>query len=227
MSANEFLTRVNLMKGYRFPDYDTPVKVGPHVAVVGAGNVAMDAARSALRLQHDVCARLADENGHAGEVHIVYRRSRAEVPAREEEFHHAGRGRRHLRLPHQPIEILGDEKGNVRGMRCIRMELGEPDASGRRSPVPIEGSEFEMPVDTVIFALGTSPNPIVFTDAQGLQRTKHGTVVADDRDGPDQQAGRLGRRRRRHRRGDGHQRDGRGKAGRCGHARSSATRTST
>ncbi|OQA46608.1 MAG: Glutamate synthase (NADPH) small chain [Chloroflexi bacterium ADurb.Bin325] len=187
MSANEFLTRVNLMKGYRFPEYDTPVKVGRAVAVIGAGNVAMDAARSALRLQtlHAERQRLtaADEPIAAGEVHVVYRRSRAEVPAREEEFHHAEEEGVIFDFLTNPIAILGDERGNVRAMRCIRMELGEPDASGRRSPMPIEGSEFDMPVDTVIFALGTSPNPIVFTGAQGLERTKHGTVVADHETG--------------------------------------------
>jgi glutamate synthase (NADPH/NADH) small chain len=188
MSANEFLTRVNLMKGYKFPDYDTPVKTGRHVAVVGAGNVAMDAARSAKRLQKLYAPVDANGDGDGeglsgGEVHIVYRRSRAEVPAREEEFHHAVEEGIICDFLTNPIEVLGDEKGNVRGMRCIRMELGEPDASGRRSPVPIAGSEFEMKVDTVIFALGTSPNPIVFTDAQGLQRTRHGTVVADDATG--------------------------------------------
>ena len=186
MSANEFLTRVNLMKGYRFPDYDTPVKTGRHVAVVGAGNVAMDAARSAKRLQRLYAS--IDGDGPS-EVHIVYRRSRAEVPAREEEFHHAVEEGVICDFLTNPIAILGDEKGNVCAMRCIRMELGEPDASGRRSPVPIAGSEFEMKVDTVIFALGTSPNPIVFTDAQGLQRTKHGTVVADDSTGRTKLAG--------------------------------------
>jgi glutamate synthase (NADPH/NADH) small chain len=186
MSANEFLTRVNLMKGYKFPDYDTPVKTGRHVAVVGAGNVAMDAARSAKRLQR-LYAPLDGDN--PSEVHIVYRRSRAEVPAREEEFHHAVEEGIICDFLTNPIEILGDAKGNVRAMRCIRMELGEPDASGRRSPVPIAGSEFEMKVDTVIFALGTSPNPIVFTDAAGLQRTKHGTVVADPETGRTKLAG--------------------------------------
>ncbi len=193
MSANEFLTRVNLMKGYRFPEYDTPVKVGKHVAVIGAGNVAMDAARSALRLQtlYAERQRLAGENGHSarGEVHVVYRRSRAEVPAREEEFHHAEEEGVIFDFLTNPIAILGDEQGNARAMRCIRMELGEPDASGRRSPVPIDGSEFEMPVDTVIFALGTSPNPIVFTDAKGLERTRHGTVVADPETGRTNKAG--------------------------------------
>ena len=188
MSANEFLTRVNLMKGYKFPEYDTPVKTGRHVAVVGAGNVAMDAARSAKRLQMLYAPVGANGSGN-GEVHIVYRRSRAEVPAREEEFHHAVEEGVICDFLTNPTEIMGDEKGNVVAMRCIRMELGEPDASGRRSPIPIEGSEFVMPVDTVIFALGTSPNPIVFTDAQGLQRTRHGTVVADAETGRTKLAG--------------------------------------
>lgn len=185
MSANEFLTRVNLMKGYRFPEYDTPVKVGRRVAVIGAGNVAMDAARSALRLQVMQAARerAAGETPADHEVHIVYRRSRQEVPAREEEFHHAEEEGVIFDFLTNPVEILGDEKGAVRGMVCIRMELGEPDASGRRSPVPIPGSEFEMAVDTVIFALGTSPNPLVFNNAPGLVRTRHGTVVADSETG--------------------------------------------
>ena len=179
MSANEFLTRVNLMKGYRFPEFDTPVKVGHRVAVIGAGNVAMDAARSAKRLQ--MMARASQGDGQAGdEVHIVYRRSRTEVPAREEEFHHAEEEGIIFDFLTNPVEILGDGQGNVRALRCIRMMLGEPDASGRRSPIPIEGSEFEMPMDTVIFALGTSPNPLVFMDASGLERTKYGTVVVKD-----------------------------------------------
>lgn len=177
MSANEFLTRVNLMKGYRFPDYDTPVKIGRQVAVVGAGNVAMDSARSAKRLQ--IMSAGTAENAQPDAVHVVYRRSRAEVPAREEEFHHAEEEGIIFDFLTNPVAILGDDRGNVRALRCIRMELGEPDASGRRSPVPIEGSEFEMPMDTVIFALGTSPNPIVFNEAPDLQRTKYGTVVAD------------------------------------------------
>ena len=196
MSANEFLTRVNLMKGYRFPEYDTPVKVGRKVAVIGAGNVAMDSARSALRLQTlHASPQKARDSAHNGnpvtapgrcgpaEVHIVYRRSRDEVPAREEEFHHAGEEGVIFDFLTNPVAILGDEQGRVRSMRCIRMELGEPDASGRRSPIPIEGSEFEMPMDTVIMALGTSPNPIVFNNAEGLQRTKHGTTVADSETG--------------------------------------------
>ena len=180
MSANEFLTRVNLMKGYLFPEYDTPVKVGKKVAVIGAGNVAMDAARSSLRLQ---TLRAQQKGEEPGEVHIVYRRSRAEVPARAEEVHHAEEEGVIFDFLTNPVEILGDEKGNVRGMRCIRMELGEPDESGRRRPIPIEGSEFEMEVDTVIFALGTRPNPLVFMEAEGLERTKWGTVVADPKTG--------------------------------------------
>jgi glutamate synthase (NADPH/NADH) small chain len=165
-SANEFLTRVNLMRAYRFPEYDTPVMVGKKVAVVGAGNVAMDASRSALRLG-------------AEEVIIVYRRSREEMPARAEEIENAEAEGIEFMLLTNPVEILADSNGWVRGMRCIRMELGEPDESGRRRPVPIPGSEFEMEVDMVIMALGTRPNPLVFTDADKLERTKHGTVVAD------------------------------------------------
>jgi len=190
MSANEFLTRVNLMKGYLFPDYDTPVKVGRKVAVIGAGNVAMDAARSSLRLQWLAQKPgFSEKPGFSGEVHLVYRRSRDEVPAREEEFHHAVEEGVICDFLTNPVAILGDDQGRVRGMRCIRMALGEPDASGRRSPIPIEGSEFEMSVDTVIFALGTSPNPIVFNHAAGLQRTRHGTVVADDATGRTQKPG--------------------------------------
>ncbi len=182
MSANEFLTRVNLMKGYRFPEYDTPVKVGRKVAVVGAGNVAMDSARSSIRLQK-LQANKPGLSVEPGEVHIVYRRSRDEVPARAEEFHHAVEEGVICDFLTNPVAILGDEQGRVRAMRCIRMALGEPDASGRRSPIPIEGSEFEMEMDTVIFALGTSPNPIVFNRAPDLQRTRHGTVVADETTG--------------------------------------------
>ena len=169
-SANELLTRTNLMKGYLFPKWDTPVKVGKRVAVVGAGNVAMDAARCSLRLG-------------APEVHIVYRRSRDEVPARAEEVHHAEEEGIIFDFLTNPVEIHGDENGWVRGIRCIRMELGEPDASGRRRPIPIPGSEFEMAVDTVVMALGTQPNPLVFTEAKELERTRWGTVVADERTG--------------------------------------------
>jgi len=170
LSANEFLTRVNLMKAYLFPEWDTPVKVGRKVAVVGAGNVAMDASRCALRLGAD-------------EVHIVYRRSAEEVPARAEEVHHAEEEGIIFDFLTNPLEIYGDEKGWVRGMRCIHMKLGEPDASGRRRPLPIEGSEFDMDVDMVVMALGTRPNPMVFTDSGGLERTRHGTVVADEQTG--------------------------------------------
>jgi glutamate synthase (NADPH/NADH) small chain len=169
-SANEFLTRVNLMKAYLFPDWDTPVKVGQKVAVIGAGNVAMDSARSALRLG-------------AEEVHIVYRRSSEEVPARAEEVHHAEEEGIIFDFLTNPVEIYGDDRGWVRGMRCIRMKLGEPDASGRRRPLPIEGSEFDMDIDMVVMALGTRPNPLVFTESGGLERTKWGTVVADEETG--------------------------------------------
>jgi glutamate synthase (NADPH/NADH) small chain len=180
MSANEFLTRVNLMKGYLFPDYDTPVKVGRRVAVIGAGNVAMDAARSALRL-----GRIqADQEGtEPPEVHIVYRRSPAEVPARAEEVEHAHEEGVVFDFLTNPVEIFGDENGTVVGMRCISMELGEPDESGRRRPIPIEGSEFDLEVDTVIMALGTRPNPMVFRESGGLERTRWGTVVADEESG--------------------------------------------
>jgi glutamate synthase (NADPH/NADH) small chain len=187
MSANEFLTRVNLMKGYLFPEYDTPVKVGKNVAVIGAGNVAMDAARCSLRLQRLEAKANGGEPGEgpsdAAEVHIVYRRSRREVPARAEEFHHAEEEGIILDFLTNPVEILGDDEGNVVGMRCVRMELGELDSSGRRRPIPIEGSEFDMAVDTVIFALGTSPNPLVFVDAEELERGKWGTVIADEETG--------------------------------------------
>ena len=177
MSANEFLTRVNLMKSYLFPEYDTPTKVGKKVAVIGAGNVAMDAARCSVRLQKLFTKNATDQ------VHIVYRRSMEEVPARGEEVHHAQEEGVIFDLLTNPVEIIGDDKGAVKAMRCIRMELGEPDASGRRRPVPIPGSEFEIEVDTVIVALGTSPNPLVFIDADGLERTKWGTTVADEATG--------------------------------------------
>ncbi len=171
MSANEFLTRVNLMKAYLFPDYDTPVRIGQKVAVIGAGNVAMDAARCSLRLQY--------MKGKGGEVHIIYRRSRDEVPARLEELIHAEEEGVIFDFLTNPVEITGDERGNVKAMRCVRIRLGEPDASGRRRPEPIKGSEFEMEFDTVIMALGTSPNPLVFINAEGIERTPHGTIKAD------------------------------------------------
>jgi glutamate synthase (NADPH) small chain len=179
MSANEFLTRVNLMKAYLFPKYDTPARIGKKVAVIGAGNVAMDAARCSIRLQS-----LSDgDDGMPGEVHIVYRRSRDEVPARKEEFHHAEEEGVIFDFLTNPVEILGNTKGNVRALRCVRMRLGEPDESGRRRPLPIKGSEFEIEVDTVVMALGTSPNPLVFVDAEGLERTGRGTAVADPETG--------------------------------------------
>ncbi len=180
MSANEFLTRVNLMKAYQFPDYDTPVRLGKKVAVIGAGNVAMDAVRCSKRL---LSLEAKKTGGTPGEAHIVYRRSKDEVPARAEEVQHAAEEGVIFNFLTNPIEILGDEKRTVRALRCVRMELGEPDASGRRKPVEIKGSEFEMAVDTVIMALGTSPNPIVFVDADGLERTKYGTAVADHKTG--------------------------------------------
>ena len=152
-SANEYLTRSNLMKAFR-DDYDTPIAAGKKVAVVGGGNVAMDAARTALRLGAD--------------VHIVYRRSEAELPARAEEVHHAKEEGIIFDLLTNPVEILVDDNGWVKGMTCIRMELGEPDASGRRRPVPVAGSEFTIEVDTVIMSLGTSPNPLISSTTSGL-----------------------------------------------------------
>lgn len=166
-SANEFLTRTNLMKGYKFPDYATPVKVGKRVAVLGAGNVAMDAARTALRLG-------------AEEVSIVYRRSRAEMPARHEELEHAEEEGVKFQLLTNPVSIEGDEKGSVRALTCLRYELGEPDASGRRTPVAIPGSEFEMQVDTVVEAIGQGPNPLVTKSTAGLELNKRGNIVAKE-----------------------------------------------
>ena len=164
-SANEFLTRNNLMKAYR-DDYMTPVIRGHKVVVVGGGNVAMDAARTALRLGSDTA--------------IVYRRTENELPARREEVHHAKDEGVEFRMLTNPVEILGDERGWVRGIRCIRMELGEPDASGRRSPVPVPGSEFEIETDEVIMALGTSPNPLIAGTTSGLETTRRGCIAADE-----------------------------------------------
>ncbi len=166
-SANEFLTRTNLMKGYKFPDYATPVKVGKNVAVLGAGNVAMDSARTALRLG-------------AENVYIVYRRSRAEMPARNEELEHAEEEGIQFRLLTNPVAIVGDERGWVKSLTCLRYELGEPDASGRRSPIAIKGSEFEIPMDTVVVAIGQGPNPLVTTSTPGLDLNKRGNIVADE-----------------------------------------------
>ena len=164
-SANEFLTRVNLMKAYQ-PGSDTPIEHAKRVAVVGGGNVAMDAARCAKRL--------------GAEVHIVYRRSEAELPARAEEVHHAKEEGIIFDLLTNPVSIEGDEKGHVQSMTCIRMELGEPDASGRRRPVPVEGSELQFEVDAVIMALGTSPNPMSTKGTEGLEKTRKGCVAADE-----------------------------------------------
>lgn len=164
-SANEFLTRNNLMKAFR-EDSDTPIKVGEKVAVVGGGNVAMDAARTAKRL--------------GAEVYIVYRRTQEELPAREEEVHHAIEEGIIFELLTNPVEILGNEDGWVKGIKCIRMELGEPDESGRRRPIPIEGSEFEFEVDTVIMSLGTSPNPLISSTTEGLEINKWQCIIADE-----------------------------------------------
>lgn len=167
-SANEFLTRSNLMKAY-LDSYDTPLHVGKKVAVVGGGNVAMDAARTALRL--------------GAEVHIVYRRSEAELPARREEVHHAKEEGILFDLLTNPVEILEDENGWVRSMRCIHMELGEPDASGRRRPVPIKGSEFDLDCDTVIMALGTTPNPLIADTTEGLETDRRKCIIAKEETG--------------------------------------------
>jgi glutamate synthase (NADPH/NADH) small chain len=166
-SANEFLIRVNLMKAYAFPEYDTPIRVGKHVVVIGGGNVAMDSARSALRLG-------------AEEVCIVYRRSREELPARKEEIENAEEEGIICKFLAAPTRFIGDEKGWVKAMECICMELGPPDQSGRRRPVPIKGSEFTMDTDTVIVAIGRTPNPIIQRTTEGLVVTKWGTIVADE-----------------------------------------------
>ena len=168
-SANEFLTRVNLMKAYQ-PGSDTPIEHAKRVAVVGGGNVAMDAARCAKRLG-------------AEEVFIVYRRSEKELPARAEEVEHAKEEGIVFHLLNNPIQILGDENGNVKGMECIRMELGEPDASGRRRPVEVPGSEFTLDVDCVIMAIGTSPNPLIKSTTQGLETQKWGGIIVNEETG--------------------------------------------
>ena len=169
-SANEFLTRTNLMKAYRFPEYDTPIKVGRNVAVIGGGNVAMDASRCALRL------------GAEG-VHLIYRRSEVEMPARAEERENAKEEGVIFKLLTNPSRFIEDESGKVKAVECYEMELGEPDESGRRRPIQKPGTEFTMPVDTVIVALGTSPNPIIPSTTKGLEVTKWGTVKADEDNG--------------------------------------------
>ena len=168
-SANEFLTRVNLMKAYQ-PGSDTPIEHARRVAVVGGGNVAMDAARCAKRLG-------------AEEVFIVYRRSEKELPARAEEVEHAKEEGIVFHLLNNPTQILGDENGNVKGMECIRMELGEPDASGRRRPVEVPGSQFTLDVDCVIMAIGTSPNPLIKSTTQGLETQKWGGIIVNEETG--------------------------------------------
>ena len=165
-SANEYLTRINLMKAYR-EGYDTPIAKSRSVAVVGGGNVAMDAARCAKRMG-------------AENVYIVYRRSMEELPARAEEVHHAQEEGIIFKLLNNPVKIIGDENGRVSGMECVEMQLGEPDASGRRRPIAVEGSNFVLPVDTVVMSIGTSPNPLIRSTTTGLEANKHGCLVAKD-----------------------------------------------
>ncbi|MDY6905404.1 MAG: NADPH-dependent glutamate synthase [Thermodesulfobacteriota bacterium] len=169
-SANEYLTRANLMKAYRFPEYDTPVIRGKNVVTVGGGNVAMDSARTALRL--------GAENSY-----IVYRRSKDELPARSAEVHHAEEEGVEFRLLTNPTRFFGDENGRVTGMEALKMELGEPDASGRRRPIPVEGSEFTIDCDLVIIAIGAGANPLLTNATEGLQLNKRGYIVADEKTG--------------------------------------------
>ena len=165
-AANEFLTRCNLMKAYKFPQHDTPIRIGKNVAVVGGGNVAMDAARTALRLG-------------AEHVYIVYRRSEAELPARLEEVHHAQEEGIEFKLLNNPVAVIGDANGWVKALRCIKMELGDMDDSGRCRPVAIAGSEYELLVDTVVVAIGQGPNPLVQSTTTGLDTTSRGNIIAD------------------------------------------------
>lgn len=169
-SANEFLTRINLMKAYKFPKYDTPVKIGKNVAVVGGGNVAMDASRCAKRLG-------------AENVYIIYRRSEEEMPARREEIMHAKEEGITFSLLTNPVSIEGDENGNVTGIKCVKMQLGEADESGRRKPVVIDGSEYIIDVDTVVMAIGQSPNPLIKMTTPGLETKSRGGIVVDDKTG--------------------------------------------
>jgi len=169
-SANEFLTRINLMKSYKFPEYDTPVYVGKNVAILGGGNVAMDAARSAKRLGAD-------------NVYIVYRRGREELPARAEEVLHAEEEGVEFKLLQNPTRFVGNEDGWVTGMEVIKMELGEPDESGRRRPVAIAGSEEMLDIDTVIVAIGQTPNPLIRQTTEGLETNRWGCIVADEATG--------------------------------------------
>ena len=175
-SANEYLTRSNLMKAYRFPEYDTPIVRGKNVAVIGGGNVAMDSVRTALRLG-------------AENAFIIYRRTEVEMPARIEEVHHAKEEGVQFKLLTNPVEYIGDKNGWVTGVKCLQMELGEPDDSGRRRPVPVKGSEFVIPVDTVVVAVGTMANPIVPATTPGLETNKWGYIVAKDESGLTSRAG--------------------------------------
>ena len=169
-SSNEFLTRINLMKAYKFPEYDTPVYVGKKVAVIGGGNVAMDAARCAKRLG-------------AEEVYVVYRRGEEEMPARKEEVHHAKEEGIIFKLLTNPKRITGDENGWVNGLECIQMELGEPDSSGRRKPVEKKGTEHILDVENVIIAIGQTPNPLIKSTTEGLDTHKWGGIIADEKTG--------------------------------------------
>ena len=166
-SANEYLTRVNLMKAYRFPEYDTPVIRGESMAVFGGGNVAMDSARTAVRLG-------------SKEVHLVYRRSKDEMPARAEEVHHAGEEGVIFDLLTNPVRLIGDDNGRLTGVECVRMELGEPDESGRRRPVAVKGSEFVIKIDAAIIAVGNGSNPILQKTAPDLKCNKWGNIIADE-----------------------------------------------
>ena len=169
-SANEYLTRANLMKAYLFPEYDTPIAKGKDVVVLGAGNVAMDSARTAMRLGAD-------------RVRIVYRRSREEMPARAAEIHHAEEEGIEFHLLTAPTRFIGDEKGRVNSMECLQMKLGEPDESGRRSPVPIEGSKFNIECDLVVIAVGAGANPLLTQSTDGLEMNKWGYIIADPKTG--------------------------------------------
>jgi len=169
-TANEYLTRTNLMKAYRFPEYDTPIKIGKRVAVIGGGNVAMDSARTALRLGAD-------------HVYLIYRRSRVEMPAREEEIENAEEEGIEFHLLANPIGVIADDSGWVSQIECLKMELGEPDASGRRRPIPIEGSEFQFDVDTVVVAIGNGANPLIPTTTPDLGVNSRGYIVADEEHG--------------------------------------------